>query len=155
MKLVGSAGFEPATFAVSGRRPNQASPTLRSVLDDEPLRHRQSYSVSSFPEKTHQHLRAHRQGELCSWRYRNSVHHSPELGNPSFRSEEYQHYLPLEGLHNRSLGRQHHNNRHHSSARSGTDIQHSIHVYRSDGRESFEHIRRNNLTPNRDRHRWR
>ena len=38
MKLVGSAGFEPATFAVSGRRPNQASPTLRSVLDDEPRR---------------------------------------------------------------------------------------------------------------------
>ena len=36
IKLVGSAGFEPATFAVSGRRPNQASPTLRSVLDDEP-----------------------------------------------------------------------------------------------------------------------
>src|SRR2546430_11163759 len=34
IKLVGSAGFEPATFAVSGRRPNQASPTLRSVLED-------------------------------------------------------------------------------------------------------------------------
>src|SRR2546427_13185182 len=54
IRLVGSAGFEPATFAVSGRRPNQASPTLRSVLDDEPWRHRQSHSVSSFPENTHE-----------------------------------------------------------------------------------------------------
>src|SRR5207244_9087330 len=52
IKLVGSAGFEPATFAVSGRRPNQASPTLGSVLDDEPQRHRRSYSVSSFPENS-------------------------------------------------------------------------------------------------------
>src|SRR5215831_21386710 len=32
MFLVGSAGFEPATFAVSGRRPNQASPTLTKRL---------------------------------------------------------------------------------------------------------------------------
>src|SRR2546428_8061705 len=52
IRLVASAGFDPATFAVSGRRPNQASPTLRSVLDDEPRRHRQSYSVSSFPENS-------------------------------------------------------------------------------------------------------
>src|SRR6266571_1321949 len=29
---VGSAGFEPATFAVSGRRPNQASPTRQRRL---------------------------------------------------------------------------------------------------------------------------
>ncbi len=49
IRLVGSAGFEPATFAVSGRRPNQASPTLRSVLDDEPPASREWMNVSSFP----------------------------------------------------------------------------------------------------------
>ena len=32
LAMVGLAGFEPATFAVSGRRPNQASPTLLERL---------------------------------------------------------------------------------------------------------------------------
>ncbi len=48
--MVGSAGFEPATFAVSGRRPNQASPTLLDVLDDEPTSDpRAEDDLSSFP----------------------------------------------------------------------------------------------------------
>ena len=45
---VGSAGFEPATFAVSGRRPNQASPTLQGRLRRRaPVRANRD-SVSSF-----------------------------------------------------------------------------------------------------------
>src|SRR5216117_1425137 len=48
---MGWAGFEPATFAVSGRRPNQASPMPCSILDDQPRDWRSFYSVSSFPDR--------------------------------------------------------------------------------------------------------
>ena len=44
---LGRAGFEPATFAVSGRRPNQASPNSVQInligyelLDDRPTHQR-------------------------------------------------------------------------------------------------------------------
>src|SRR5205807_6546861 len=46
--LVGSAGFEPATFAVSGRRPNQASPTRQRRLRRRALVAATHDSVSSF-----------------------------------------------------------------------------------------------------------